>query len=494
VSVVIIGAGPAGCGAARALTAWGHEVVLVDRAGGDHARLAESIPPSARKPMDAVGLLGAVDRAGFLPWRGNTVWWAGRNARIESFPPGAQGYQVVRRDFDRVLLDDVAGGGTAVLSGHAVEVTLSPSVIVTAETPAGPKSIPARFVLDCSGRRGVLARRGLRVAGDAANTVALAGVWTRDDAWPVADPTHTLVASYADGWAWSVPMTAAVRQFTVMVDPRRTQRASATAAREVYRAELRKVAAFQSILDGAALVEGPWGADASGYSAARYGGPGFLLVGDAASAIDPLSSYGVKKALASAWLAAVAVHTAIERPDMTDEAWAFFDRRERAMYAAARRQAAAFAADVAAERAHPFWASRAAVPDEADDAAADEAAAGDPDVAALARDPEVLRAFAGLRAAPALRVVRGLVGHIGPRAAIDGHVLVRQDHLFLPEWPDGVRYLRGVPVVDLLREAPAHTDVGALLERFTCQHPGATAPDVLGALAVLIARGALQPA
>ena len=34
-----------------------------------------------------------------------------------------------------------------------------------------------------------------------------------------------------------------------------------------------------------------------------------LLAGDAGSFIDPLSSAGVKKALASAWLAAVAVST-----------------------------------------------------------------------------------------------------------------------------------------------------------------------------------------
>ena len=270
-----------------------------------------------------------------------------------------------------------------------------------------------------------------------------------------------------------------------MVDPKRTTRERAAGAREVYLGELAKVEPFHPILEGADFIEGPWGADASLYSAGQYAGPGFLLVGDAASSIDPLSSYGVKKALASAWLAAVAVHTAITRPAMADEALAFFDRRERAMYAAARRQAGAFAAAVAGESPHPFWVSRA----EADD---EPGEAGDPDVAALARDPDVISAFAALRSQPALEVAIGPSARIAPRAAVVGHEIIRQDHVFIPEWPDGLRYLRGVDLVDLMRLAPAHQDVGALLERFAEDHAGVAVPDVLGALAVLIARGGLR--
>jgi flavin-dependent dehydrogenase len=99
----------------------------------------------------------------------------------------------------------------------------------------------------------------------------------------------------------------------------------------VYRAEVAKVRPFVSLLVDATLEDGPWGADASGYDASRYAGPGFLLVGDAASFIDPLSSFGVKKALASAWVAAVATHTSISRPAMSDDALRFHDRRERAV-------------------------------------------------------------------------------------------------------------------------------------------------------------------
>ena len=49
-------------------------------------------------------------------------------------------------------------------------------------------------------------------------------------------------------------------------------------------------------------------------------GQGILLVGDAASFIDPLSSYGVKKACVSAWLAAVVVHTCLTNASLTSAA------------------------------------------------------------------------------------------------------------------------------------------------------------------------------
>src|SRR5690242_1216563 len=90
---IVIGAGPAGCGVARLLAAWSHSVLLIDRTGGQSRRLGESVPPSAQKVLAALGVLQAVEDAGFMPWRGNTVWWADDSPRVETFPPAAAGYQ-----------------------------------------------------------------------------------------------------------------------------------------------------------------------------------------------------------------------------------------------------------------------------------------------------------------------------------------------------------------------------------------------------------------
>jgi 2-polyprenyl-6-methoxyphenol hydroxylase-like FAD-dependent oxidoreductase len=399
--------------------------------------------------------------------------------RLELFPPGIAGYQVVRRDFDARLRTLAVESGASLETGTVRDVSLDP---VRARVDSGGRlrDVRASMVLDCSGRSGVIARQGLRRLDEARHTVALAGVWRLDS----EVGTETLVAAHADGWAWSVPAGPDLRYFTVMVDPQRTALARGVPAAEVYRDELAKVAGFQPMIAAGSLVEGPWGADASSYWADRYSGPGFLLVGDAASFIDPLSSFGVKKALASAWLAAIVTHTCLARPAMADAALAFFDRRERAMSQSARRQASAFAAHAAAQSGHPFWIARAESPEPLDPGA-------EIDAAALAADPVVLAAFQDLRARPSVRFRTTDRAVIRPRAAVRGREIVLEDHLFLTEWPDGVRYIRDVDLVSVLELAPRFQDVGTLAEAYVREHGPVALPDLLGTIATLVAKGAL---
>ncbi len=492
--IVIIGAGPAGCAAARLLSAWGHRVLVVDRPRRDERTLGESIPPSAKKVLSALGMLTTIEDAGFLPWQGNAVWWSPESLeagssdpagapRLESFPAGVAGFQVTRRDFDSHLRSLAAQSGATIETGLVREVATDPPR-VRIEADGQTREVTASLVLDCSGRAGVLARQGLRRPEPSHHTVALAGVWKNDLGSRFHGSTETLVSAHEDGWAWSVPVAVDRRYVSVMVDPQRTELARGVPAADVYREALGKVRAFVSLTASGTLLEGPWGADASGYSAERYAGPGFLLVGDAGSFIDPLSSFGVKKALASGWLAAIVSHTALVRPPMADAALAFFDRRERAIYLAARRQAAAFAAQAAAQTGHPFWTARAEVPERLDPGA-------EIDATALAGDPDVHAAFQDLRTRPAVQFRTGDRVEIRPRAAVRGREIVMEDHLFLPEWPDGVRYIRDVDLVALVRLAPKYPDVGELAEAYVREHGPVALPDLLGAVATLIAKGAL---
>jgi hypothetical protein len=243
---------------------------------------------------------------------------------------------------------------------------------------------------------------------------------------------------------------------------------------------------FGPLLDRAALVDGPFGADASPYDAAQYAGTDFLLVGDAASFIDPLSSFGVKKALASGWLAAIVTHTALTRPGLRAVALAFHDRRERELYASAERPTARFAAEAAPGGAsHPFWLARASDRDDSD-------LEGSVDTAMLRNDPDVVAAFEDVRQRPSIQLRPGANVRVEPRAAVSGREIALVDHLILPGWSAGIRYLRNVDLLALWRAAPSHADVGDLCAAMEGRQPGVALPDVLGALAVLIARGALR--
>ncbi len=477
---IVIGAGPAGCAAATVLAEAGHSVLLIDRPAGARHALAESIPPSARRLLTELGMDDAVDAAGFHPWLGNTVWWAGQPARVETFAADATGVQVERDRFDAVLRDLAVAAGAQLLTGIVKDVDAQ---TVTIDTTDGTVRTSAPWILDCSGRAGVIARRGFRINEASHRTVALAGIWRAETPWPVEQIGHTLVASHADGWAWSVPISTDRRYVTVMVDPERSHLTRGVTALDVYRAELAKVQPFTPLLAAASLAEGPWGADASLYGAARHAGPGFLLVGDAATFIDPLSSFGVKKALASGWLAGVVVHTALATPAMQDAALAFFESRERAVATSFRRQAARYADATGAS--HPFWQARTT------DTVAD---AGDHDVdpAALARDPDVLAALRDLQSRPEVHFELAPGAHIEPRPVIRGRALVLEDHLITAAWPTGLRYIRNIAVVQVARLAPGHRDVGALYESIVRIQPGVGLPDFLGVLATLVARGTLR--
>ncbi len=295
--VRVLGGGPAGATASLLLASWGHSVQLVTRDAGDH-RLAVSLPPSCAKLFDAIGVNEAIERAGFIRSTGNTVWWGGADARVESFGDGARGWQLEVERLSQVLLDRAMANG------------------VQAESRARSSDPfePAEITLDCTGRSGVLARaKNVRRYHHGPRTVALIAEWTRQAPWPVPDDTHTLIESYDDGWMWSVPVAPGVRHIAAMVDPQRSALARGGSSKDVYLAELGKARMFRQLIAGASLEQGPWGWDASPYHATQYAGDRWLLAGDAGSFIDPLSSAGVKKALASGWLAAITAHTCLAK-------------------------------------------------------------------------------------------------------------------------------------------------------------------------------------
>ena len=421
----------------------------------DAPRLAVSLPPSCAKLFDAVGVAGAIDRAGFIRSTGNTVWWGSAEARVEMFAAGGRGWQVELSRLQPILLEAAARSG----------VTVEQRVVSGDQR----EYLDAPFVLDCSGRSGIIARgRDLRRHHAGARTIALAGEW-HAASWQLPDPSHTVIESYADGWMWSVPVADGVRHVAAMIDPQRSDLARDRPSREVYLAEIAKTRAFKKLLSAAALADGPSGWDASTYFAEQYAGDNWLLVGDAGSFIDPLSSAGVKKAMASAWLAAVAVNTSLRKPEMRQPALDFFSAREREIERHHAAESAAFLAAAAREHDRPFWATRSAEPD----AASGDAAA-------------VRRAFDDLRRAESFCMKAGPV-RIEPRPMVDGNEIQLAPHLIAGAAP--VRYVHGVNMVTLLELAPGASQVPDLFEAYARRHPPVPLPDFLAALSYAVANG-----
>jgi flavin-dependent dehydrogenase len=322
-----------------------------------------------------------------------------------------------------------------------------------------------------------MARQGLRRQEPSLRTTALVGVWERDR-WDIPDPSHTIVESYDGGWAWSVPVSETTRYVTVMVDPSLTSLPTRQGLADAYRAELSRTAALSELARDAQAVGDPWACDASPYTAERFAAPGLLLVGDAGSFVDPLSSFGVKKALASAWLAAVVVHTCLENPAMESAALEFFEERERTIYDHLRRQTAALSREAGTGHSSDFWRERS-VSDLAD---GEEVL----DVDLLRTDPRVLAAFAELKRRPAVKLSLSPSVRVVQRPAVQGNRLVLDDHLVAPAVADGVRYVRSIDLMLLSRLAPQCDQVPDLFQAYNQAAPPAPLPDFLGALSVLV--------
>ena len=477
--VVIIGAGPAGAAAARQLASWGHAVVLINR-GTPRRALAESLPPSCAKLLDRLGIRDAVDGAGFIRATGNTVRWAGQPERIEFFETGVFGYQVRRDRFDDLLVATARDAGATVIDDAIVRdvVRDGDDWRVEYDHASTRAAVRAPWVLDCSGPSGVVARRGWRQSEPGGRTTAVIGVWESDRPWPVDDDSHTLVESYDGGWAWSVPVSATRRYVTVMLDPSVSDLPRRRELAAAYRAELRRTAMLSALVQHATMVDPPWGCNASPYCAAVAARDGVLLVGDAASFVDPLSSFGVKKALASAWLASVAVHTALLDSRMAAVALGLFANRERAMYEHLQRQSAGLSREAAGAHASDFWRGRA-------DASFDESS-HDLDIAALRFDPRVLGAFEQLKLRSSVSLRFGESLRVVERATVRGNRVVLETHLVAREMPHGVRYCRNVDLVVIAQLAARYEQVPDLFDAYNRTAPPALLPDFLGALSTLI--------
>ena len=443
VDVVVIGGGPAGAAVARVLASWNHRVRLLARTPDRTRGLAESLPPSTHKVLAQAGVLDEVERAGFYRSTGNTAWWASPEPRVEFFHQ--PGYQVFRPDFDRILLDAARAAGVDVCEEAAPP---SDFVLRTSDFP---------LVLDCSGRAGVIGRR-FRIPQPGHRTVALLGVWRRDGAWPLPDATHTTVETFDEGWAWSVPVSATTRHVAVMLD-----RACA------YDAAIARTSATRAIVDGAVLQH-TFACGASLYYAERYADANVLLVGDAGSFIDPLSSFGVKKALASAWVAAVTAHTMLTSRDRRQAAIDFFNDWERGIYAEHLRRSREFAREACAAHPHPFWSARAAVDvsEPRDDAA------------------DVRTAFERIRNASSVGFVLADDVRVEPRPVIRGHEIVLENAFTVG------RFAHDVDLVQLAGIACRHSRVPDVYEEYCRTLAPAPLPNVISGLSLLVAKGILH--
>jgi flavin-dependent dehydrogenase len=347
--ICIIGGGPAGSVLGARLAQFGLSVCLVEREKFPRRHLGESLSPGVMPLLASIGASPALEKAGFPRVRRVSVHWDEERERED---PDGQGMLVDRGHFDRLLLEHARGCGVRILQPALVEkLQRRPGGWNVGVSEQGRMiELEVRFVADATGRAGMLRRRRGRTGPQ---TLALHAYWTG-----AGLPHHPRIEAGANEWFWGVPLPDGVYNTLVFLDPRDLRAMPGT-----LNARFHELIAGSSLLPSgvnASLIGRIQAADATPYLDEECVTENSIKVGDAALALDPLSSSGVQKAVQSALAGSVVVNTLLQRPRAQALARQFY--RDSLSEASTRHRAWASGhyAQVAAIRSARFWRERAA--------------------------------------------------------------------------------------------------------------------------------------
>jgi len=343
--VLVIGGGPAGSTAAGLLARQGIKVTLLESATFPREHIGESILPSVLPILDLLGAREKVEKHGFVRKNGAYFEWGPENWDLNfNHLTGAGGYsyQVIRAEFDHLLLNHAAELGVDVRQGVRVsEVLFDEGRAVGARWAlTADRSVTGEItfdhLVDASGRGGVMATKYLRNRRyqEAFKNIAVWSYWRGVTPLDRGPDGAIAVCSVPSGWFWSIPLhdgthsIGLVAKRSMFSDDR--ERLGSIEA--VYFDSLAKCPRVAAMVDGAERVTDFRVEQDYSYVSDSFTGPGYFMVGDAACFLDPLLSTGVHLGTFSALMAAAAISAVVDGDLSEDEAAAFFGKAYRQAY------------------------------------------------------------------------------------------------------------------------------------------------------------------
>jgi flavin-dependent dehydrogenase len=337
VDVLVLGAGPAGSVLAYRLAARGFQVAVVESQSFPRYTIGETLTPGVESLLKQAQILGSSPSLDFPRTTGNLSAWGSDHLHFNehSQESKAHGFQVNRAVFDSMLMASAQRAGASFLqAGRPTEFheeSAGWSVRIQFQSEAS-SWVKARFLCDATGRSQFLARRlrlGVRSHG---KLVGLISYWKQDPGVSSAHGCNTLVESIPEGWFYTAGLGHNRRVTGLMSDRDLLPGHLHSCARRVYSDALARTRYSRELLQRA-----DWDGKVRIFAASptlveRVAGSSWLLAGDAASTVDPISSQGIQKAITSALAASVVVQTILTRPDQVGTAIDFYQDREETTY------------------------------------------------------------------------------------------------------------------------------------------------------------------
>ena len=325
--IVVIGGGPAGATVSTLIAKKGYRVRLFERERFPRFHIGESLIPETYWVLKELDMLPKMQGSPFV--HKHSVQFVNANGKLsapfyfwDNKPHEcSQTWQVVRSEFDQMMLENAREHGVDAREGSRVL-----DVLMEDERAVGVRvrhedgtteDVRARVVVDASGQNGLLMNRlGLRVWDPILNKGAIWTYWEGAYRDTGRDEGATIVIQTPNknGWFWYIPLhnnivsVGVVAPFDYLFKGRGAYAAT-------YEEEVAKCLPVQERVATAKRVTGHFATKDYSYRSKQVAGDGWVLVGDAFGFLDPLYSSGVLLALKSGQLAAEAICDGIARGD-----------------------------------------------------------------------------------------------------------------------------------------------------------------------------------
>ena len=333
--VIVIGAGPAGSASAAILAEKGRHVLMLEREKFPRYHVGESLLPFTFQPLERLGVIDKMRQSAFIKkFSVQFVAPSGKASQPFYFfnrydrDTVAQTWQVLRSEFDQMLLENALSKGAVVQQEVTVTSLLKEGERVTGvrvqHRDGATAEYRAPMTLDCSGKDSFAAvRNGWRIKDPQLNKVA---VWTyykgatRDEG---IDAGATTVAFVPEkGWFWYIPQHNDMISVGVVAEGKYLTRGWVKAPEEIFKREIDQNLWIKSHL-ACGVPTGPYYiTNEYTFHSKHCAMEGLVLVGDAFCFLDPVFSSGVMLVLKSGVMAADAVHEALAANDLSPKRFA----------------------------------------------------------------------------------------------------------------------------------------------------------------------------
>ena len=335
--VIVIGGGPGGSAVATLTAEKGYRVLLLERDKSPQFKIGESLMPATYWTFKRLGVIEKLKDSHFpkkysvqfysSSGKASAPFYFYRNDPHES----SMTWQVLRSEFDQMLLENAQGKGAEVQRGVSVHEVLfdgEKAVGVRARLANGEiEEFSAKVVVDSTGQSALISRK-LKI-NTTESKLRKASIFThfeggiRDEG---IDEGATLIlhTESKDSWFWYIPLSydrvsvGVVGDLGYLLQDRR--RSDGTLSHQaIFDEELAKCPALRPRLTDAKQLFPVKVTKDFSYRADRIAGNGWVLVGDAFGFLDPVYSSGLFLALKSGEMAADTINEALEKEDFSAE-------------------------------------------------------------------------------------------------------------------------------------------------------------------------------